>query len=81
MTMVTPGPSGSGPRKHPSNHRPQEPPHGKDPRYWIDVGKIIDVPDGELAPANTVQIGPNMYYPAPYIPDAVVPHQTPSRSP
>jgi hypothetical protein len=44
---------------------PQDPPHGKDPHYWIDVGKIIYVPDGELAPANTVQIGPNMYCPAP----------------
>ncbi|WP_431241032.1 DUF4226 domain-containing protein (plasmid) [Mycolicibacterium aichiense] len=50
-----------------------DPPHGTDPRYWIDVGKIIYVPDGKLAPANTVQIGSNMYYPAPYIPDAVSP--------
>jgi hypothetical protein len=58
-----------------------DPPHGKDPRYWIDVGKIIYVPDGKLAPANTVQIGPNMYYPAPSIPDAVSPPPAPVQHP
>lgn len=40
-----------------------EPAHGKDPRYWVDVTKIIHVPDGELAPAGTKQIGPGLYYP------------------
>jgi hypothetical protein len=44
---------------------PADPPHGKDPRYWIDVTKIIHVPDGQLAPYGTVQIGPGLYYPAP----------------
>jgi hypothetical protein len=39
------------------------PPHGKDPRYWIDVTKIIHVPEGQLAPSNTRQIGPGLYYP------------------
>ncbi len=43
----------------------QDPPHGKDPRYWIDVTKIIHVPDGQLAPYNTTQIGPGLYYPSP----------------
>ena len=38
-----------------------EPPHGKDPRYWLDVTKIIQVPEGTLAPANTTQIGPSLY--------------------
>ena len=42
---------------------PQDPPHGKDPRYWIDLGKIIYVSDGKLAPTNTLQIGPTMYLP------------------
>ena len=42
-----------------------EPPHGKDPRYWLDVTKIIQVPEGTLAPANTTQIGPGLYYPDP----------------
>jgi hypothetical protein len=46
-------------------------PHGKDPRYWIDVGKIIYVPDGKLAPANTVQIALTVYCPGPSIPDAM----------
>lgn len=40
-----------------------DPPHGKDPRYWIDVTKIIHVPDGQLAPHGTIQIGPGLYYP------------------
>jgi hypothetical protein len=42
-----------------------DPPHGKDPRYWIDVTKIVHVPDGQLAPYGTVQIGPGLYYPEP----------------
>ena len=41
----------------------QDPPHGKDPRYWIDVTKIIHVPDGQRAPYGTTQIGPGLYYP------------------
>ncbi len=41
----------------------EDPPHGKDPRYWIDVTKIIHVPEGELAPYGTTQIGPGLYYP------------------
>lgn len=40
-----------------------EPPHGKDPRYWIDTSKIIHVPEGKLAPPDTRQIGPGLYYP------------------
>ncbi|KMO67027.1 hypothetical protein [Mycolicibacterium chlorophenolicum] len=41
----------------------QDPPRGKDPRYWIDVTKIIHVPEGQLAPFGTRQIGPGLYYP------------------
>jgi hypothetical protein len=41
-----------------------DPPHGKDPRYWIDVTKIIHVPDGQLAPALSKQIGPGLFYPS-----------------
>lgn len=44
---------------------PTDPPHGKDPRYWIDVNKIIHVPDGQMAPNNYRQIGPNLWYPSP----------------
>jgi hypothetical protein len=44
---------------------PADPPQGKDPRYWIDVTKIIHVPEGQLAPYGTVQIGPGLYYPDP----------------
>jgi hypothetical protein len=38
------------------------PPHGKDPRYWIDVTKIIPVPGG-MAPYGSKQIGPGLWYP------------------
>lgn len=41
----------------------EDPPHGQDPRYWVDVTKVIHVPPGQLAPADTVQIGPGLYYP------------------
>jgi hypothetical protein len=74
-------PLGFGPGGAPETPQGQDPPHGKDPRYWIDVGKIIYVPDGKLAPANTVQIGPNMYYPSPSIPDAVSPPPDPVKHP
>lgn len=47
----------------PLSPKPGDPPHGKDPRFWIDVTKIIHVPDGQLAPAGTRQIGPGLYYP------------------
>ncbi|MBP1823240.1 hypothetical protein J3E61_006876 [Mycobacterium sp. OAE908] len=40
-----------------------DPPHGKDPRYWIDVTKIIHVPEGQKAPSGYTQIGPDLYYP------------------
>ena len=39
------------------------PPHGKDPRYWIDVTRIIAVPPGQMAPYGTKQIGPGLWYP------------------
>lgn len=42
---------------------PADLPHGKDPRYWIDVTRIIHVPDGQKAPYGTKQIGPGLYYP------------------
>ena len=44
--------------------RPPDLPHGKDPRYWIDVTRIIHVPDGQMAPYDTKQIGPGMWYPS-----------------
>jgi hypothetical protein len=39
------------------------PPHGKDPRYWIDVTRIVQVPPGQMAPYGTKRIGPNLWYP------------------
>jgi hypothetical protein len=57
---------GFGPGGAPQTPQPDpDPPHGKDPRYWIDVSKIRYVPDGQLAPYGFKQIGPNLYYPAP----------------
>jgi hypothetical protein len=43
--------------------RPPDPPHGQDPRYWIDVTRIIHVPEGQMAPYGTKQIGPGLWYP------------------
>jgi hypothetical protein len=43
--------------------RPPDLPHGKDPRYWIDVTRIIHVPEGQMAPYGTKQIGPGLWYP------------------
>ncbi|MDG4669359.1 DUF4226 domain-containing protein [Mycobacterium sp. 236(2023)] len=59
----------------------QDPPHGKDPRYWLDVTNIVHVPDGELAPTNTVQIGPNLWYPAPEHPGFATPAPPPAKYP
>jgi hypothetical protein len=42
---------------------PADPPHGTDPRYWIDVTKIVRVPDGQLPPYGSKQIGPGLWYP------------------
>jgi hypothetical protein len=39
------------------------PPHGHDPRYWIDTGLIERIPQGEPAPPGYVQIGPELWYP------------------
>jgi hypothetical protein len=43
--------------------RPPDPPHGKDPRYWIDITRIIQVPEGQMAPYGTKPIGPGLWYP------------------
>jgi hypothetical protein len=51
----------------------EDPPHGKDPRYWIDVTKIVHVPDGQLAPNNSTQIGPGLFYPSPDRPGFATP--------
>jgi len=47
----------------------EDPPHGKDRRYWMDVTKIVRVPEGELGPAGYMQVGPEMWYPRgnPYV--------------
>ncbi len=64
-------PLGFGP--HPKSPAPEDPPHGKDPRYWLDVDKIITVPDGKLAPYGYMQVGPNLYYPNPDYPPGASP--------
>ena len=43
----------------------EDPPHGKDPRYWLDASKIIHVPEGELAPYGYMQVGPELWYSRP----------------
>lgn len=59
----------------------EQPPRGKDPRYWLDVTKIVHVADGDLAPANSVQIGPGLWYPAPDNPGFAVPAPPPAKYP
>src|SRR4051812_19078959 len=34
----------------PASSGEEDPPHGKDPRYWIDATKIVHVSEGQLAP-------------------------------
>ena len=58
-----------------------DPPHGKDPRYWIDASKLIHVPDGELAPYGTQQVGPNLWYPSNDSHYRVVPPPPPAEYP
>ncbi len=58
-----------------------DPPHGKDPRYWIDTSKLIHVPDGELAPYGTKQVGPNLWYPSEDSHYRVVPPPPPAKFP
>jgi hypothetical protein len=47
----------------PQSPPPQDPPHGEDRRYWLDLDKIVRVEDGELAPYGYTQIGPNLFHP------------------
>ena len=56
-----------------------DPPHGKDPRYWIDVDQLKYVPDGKLAPNGYVQVGPNLYHPLPGYPEGAPPPKPASR--
>jgi hypothetical protein len=56
--------AGFGQDPPPQSPAPGDPaPHGKDPRYWIDVTKIISVGPEEKAPYGTKQIGPGLFYP------------------
>ncbi len=52
----------------PLSPKSQDPPPGKDPRYWLDLDKVIHVSPGGLAPYGTKQIGPGLYYPDPGLP-------------
>ncbi|WP_041315756.1 DUF4226 domain-containing protein [Mycobacterium sp. JS623] len=54
---------GSGHGDAPQTPASGDPPHGKDPRYWVDVTKIIHVPPSQTAPYGYTQIGPDLYYP------------------
>jgi hypothetical protein len=57
---------GFGPGGAPQAPPSDDPPHGKDPRYWIDVTKIRYIPEGQLAPYGFMQIGPNLWAPDPH---------------
>jgi hypothetical protein len=57
--------SGPGRDPLPQSPQPKDPPHGKDPRYWIDIDQLTYVPDGKLAPYGYQQVGPNLYHPMP----------------
>jgi hypothetical protein len=47
----------------PADTADENPQHGQDPRYWVDSSKIFSVPEGELPPYGSTQIGPGLYYP------------------
>lgn len=55
--------AGLGQGQAPQAPLPSDPLHGQDPRYWIDITRIITVPDGQKAPYGTKPIGPGLYYP------------------
>jgi hypothetical protein len=55
---------------------PNDAPLGKDPRYWVDVTKIIRVPQGQQVPYGYTQIGPDLYYP--YQDNSLTVHDPPS---
>jgi hypothetical protein len=59
----------------------EDPPHGTDPRYWIDVTRIVHVPDGQLAPNNSTQIGPGLFHPSPDQPGFGTPPPPPAQWP
>lgn len=44
----------------------EDPPHGEDPRFWLDVTEIEHVPTGTLVPYGYMRIGPELWYPDPY---------------
>jgi hypothetical protein len=53
-------PQGGGPGGQPTvpaAPKPKDPPHGKDPRYWIDLDQLKYVPDGKLAPHGVAVLG------------------------
>lgn len=57
--------AGFGSGQHPPEApAPPDPPHGHDPRYWLDTKQILTLPPGQLPPAGYKQIGPGMYYPS-----------------
>jgi Domain of unknown function (DUF4226) len=68
-------------KRNPLAPPPPDPPHGQDPRYWIDVTQIIHVPEGQLAPNGTRQIGPGLWYPWTDQQQFVTPPPPPARWP
>jgi hypothetical protein len=71
---------GPGGQPAPAAPKPKDPPHGKDPRYWIDLDRLTYVPDGKLAPYGWVQVGPHLYHPMPSAPVGAPP-SPPARFP
>lgn len=65
----------------PTDKPGEDPPHGEDPRYWLDVTKLTYVGDGELAPPNYKQVGPNLWYPDPEGGLGYVPPPPPAKYP
>ena len=59
----------------------EDPPHGKDPRYWIDVRKVIYIPEVTPAPPNYEQIGPDMWHPTPSTFGTITPPPDPVKYP
>ncbi|WP_071288322.1 hypothetical protein [Mycolicibacterium llatzerense] len=63
----------------------KEPPHGQDPRYWIDVTKIKPIPtsgpNAGLMDSGYIEIAPGLQHPGPGGGDPIMPPPPPAKYP
>ncbi len=63
----------------------KEPPHGQDPRYWVDVTKIKPIPTSGpnrgLMDPGYIEIAPGLQHPGPGGGDPIMPPPSPAKYP